>query len=159
MGGSHSTCTKHIYEEINDKQFEQTNSGRFDRRESTATLDVKAEDLAKNGRRGYEQAFGEWGSDDRNNGWDEEPDWFINSGWGNQDIRRKRSRKRGAISNVTFYENIENHIYDDESITEGNDEDDFEIEKTAENKTVKYKRCKSIDIKVLDVKDGESIEF
>ena len=159
MGGNHSTCTKHIYEEINDKQFEQTNIGKFDRRESTATLDVKAEDLAKNGRRGFEQAFGEWGNDDTHDNFDEEGDWFTNSGWGQQDLKPKRCRKRGAISNVTFHESIENHLYDNDSIAEGINEDEFQFEKTSENKPVKYKRCKSIDIKVLDVKDGESIEF
>ena len=159
MGGQHSTCTKHIYEEINDKQFGQTNNGRFDRRESTATLDVKAEDLAKNGGRGFEQAFGEWGNDDRNDDFDEECDWFTNSGWGQQDIKPKRSRKRGAISNVTFHESLEHHLYDNDSIAECNDEDEFQFEKSTENKPVKYKRCKSIDIKILDVKDGESIEF
>ena len=158
MGGSHSSAGKnHIYEEINDSQFEQPN-GRFDRKESTATLDVRVEDLGENGRRRFDQVSGEWGNDD-DRGYVEGGDgWIQDMGWGHEDVRKMRTRKRGAISNVTFYENIESNIYDNDNITEANN-DNFELEKTPETRTVKYKRCKSIDIKVLDAKDGEGIEF
>ena len=158
MGGSHSTCGKnHVYEEINDKQFEQS-SRRFDRKESTHTLDVRVEDLGKNGRGRLELAGEEWGNEDEKESPEDNNDWMTYMGWGQEDVKKMRTRKRGAISNVKFYENTENHIYDNETIEEVSD-DDFELEKTPEIKTVKYKRCKSIDIKVLDAKDGETIEF
>eukprot|EP00091_Calanus_sinicus_P003763 TRINITY_DN13948_c0_g1_i1.p1 TRINITY_DN13948_c0_g1~~TRINITY_DN13948_c0_g1_i1.p1 ORF type:complete len:159 (-),score=38.63 TRINITY_DN13948_c0_g1_i1:46-522(-) len=158
MGGSHSSADKnHIYEEINEKQFEEMN-GMFDRKESTATLDIRVEDLGEHRRRLFDQAEVEWGNEDDRGHVEGGDNWIQDIGWGHDDARKMRTRKRGDISNVTFYENIESNIYDNESIAEANN-DSFELEKTPEIRNVKYERCKSIDIKVLDIKDGESIEF
>ena len=160
MGGNHSSAGKnHIYEEITDNQVVRSNS-RFDRKESTATLDVRVEDLEKLERKRLEQTSGEWGDEDE--GGDHRVGvgggWCQDMGWGQEEVKKTRTRKRGAISNVTFYENVDSHVFGEDNIAEANN-DDFELEKTGEMKTVKYKRCKSIDIKVLDSKNGESIEF
>eukprot|EP00092_Neocalanus_flemingeri_P015571 GFUD01016855.1.p1 GENE.GFUD01016855.1~~GFUD01016855.1.p1 ORF type:complete len:154 (-),score=43.93 GFUD01016855.1:90-551(-) len=153
MGGSHSSAgSTHIYQEIGESQAVQP---RFDRRESTATLDIRVEDWADLGRRRMEQAGEEhWDNEDGGDG----GGWCQDMGWGEEDVRTTRTRKRGAISNVTFYENIDKQNIDNNNVAEANVKDVY-FDKTEKMKPVKYKRCKSIDIKVLDVKDGESIEF
>merc|ERR1712228_289729 len=154
MGGNQSSMgKKHIYEEINDKHSFMP-GGRFDRKESIATLDVKVEDLGETGRRMFDQVKEEWGNDEDEQGSSEERLQYM--GWGQNDIRKMRSRKRGVVSNVTFYENVESHIYEND---DANDDDDFKLDKPSDPRIPKYKRCKSIDIKVLDNKIGESIEF
>ena len=158
MGGNQSSAgKKHIYEEITDAHTKvgRTASGR---RESTATLDVRVEDLAEMGRMRYGQANVEWGEDvaeglDRHRG-----GWCQEQGWAHEDVRKTRTRKRAAISNVTFYENVDNIIYGEDNIPAA-DYDDSEGDEFKEVQTVKYKRCRSIDIKVLDSKEGENIEF